>query len=191
MKQRIWRMVKWFSLSISAGSVIVAIALMWLQGPTELTSTAADQEQPRTKVESPVVVERKDGLISWQLRAREASQQLDGQMHLSTPKLLLFTKDGREIPVESDQAWLDPIKRNIRFEGNVIVHYEVWNLYTEVMIYENGNDELHIPETFRIKGETLRAHGEDLRLNRQTERITVDKGIWIEDSNVQWRGVIP
>ncbi len=59
------------------------------------------------------------------------------------------------------------------------------------MIYENSRDEMHIPETFRIKGKTLRARGEDLRLNRQTEVLTVDKGIWIEDSKVQWQGVIP
>jgi LPS export ABC transporter protein LptC len=191
MKQRAWRMVKWTSLSISAGSVILAAILMWLEGPTELTSSQADKEQPQTKVESPVIVERKDGQIVWQLRAEEAKQQLDGKMHLSRPKLILFTKDKREIPIESEQAWFDPLQRNIRFQGNVIIHYETWDLYTEVMIYENSKDEMYIPETFRIKGETLRAHGEDLRLNRQSEHLTVDKGIWIEDNSSQWQGVIP
>lgn len=191
MKRRVWRMVKWSSLTLSAGSVILAITLMWLQGPKELASTAADQEEPQTRVESPVVIERKDGMIVWQLRAEEAKQQLDGKMHLDKPRVLLFTKEGREIPIESDQAWLDLVKRNIRFQGNVIVHYDIWDLYTEVMIYENAKDEMHIPETFKIKGETLRAHGEDLRLNRQTEVLTIDKGIWIEDSNVEWQGVIP
>jgi LPS export ABC transporter protein LptC len=191
MKQRAWRIVKWISLAISAGSVILAIMLIWLESPTELAPTPADKEQPQTRVENPVVVERKDGQIVWQLRAEEAKQQLNGKMHLSKPKLLLFTKDELKIPIESEQAWFDPLQRNIRFQGNVIIHYEAWDLYAEVMIYDNSKDEMYIPETFRIKGETLRAHGEDLRLNRQTEHLTVDKGIWIEDSNPQWQGVTP
>ena len=171
--------------------MILAIILMWLEGPTELSSTAADQEQPQTRVEHPVIVERKDGQVAWQLRAQEASQQLDGKMHLSKPELLLFTKDKREIPIASEQAWFDPLQRNIRFQGSVVVHYETWDLYAEEMVYENARDEIHIPGAFRIKGETLRAHGEDLRLNRQTEHLTVDKGIRIEDINPQWQGVIP
>jgi LPS export ABC transporter protein LptC len=184
-------MVKWASLIISAGSVVLAVVLMWVKGPTELSSIAADKEQPRTKVESPVIIERKDGEIAWQLRAEEANQQLDGRMHLIKPKLLLFTKDKRKIPIESEQAWFDPLQRDIHFQDNVIVHYKTWDLYTEVMIYKNAKDEMHIPGTFKIKGETLRAHGEDMRLNRQTEQLTVDKGIWIEDSNPQWIGVMP
>lgn len=184
-------MLKWASLTISAGSVILAIILMWLEGPTELASTAADKEQPQTRVESPVIVERKDGQVVWQLRAEEAKQQLDGRMLLSKPRLLLFTKSEREIPIESDQGWFDPIQRNIHFQGNVVIHYKAWDLYTETMTYESAKDEIYIPEAFRIKGETLRARGKDLRLNRQTEQFTVDKGIWIEDSNSQWQGVTP
>lgn len=191
MKQRAWQMVKWASLAISAGSVVLAVILMWLEGPTALNSIPADKEQPQTRVERPVIVERKDGQVAWQLRAEKANQQLDGKMHLIKPKLLLFTKGGREIPIESEQAWFDPLQRNIHFQGNVVVHYKAWNLYTEAMTYENAKDEVHIPETFRIKGETLRARGKDMRLNRQTEHLTVNKGIWIEDSKPQWQGVIP
>jgi LPS export ABC transporter protein LptC len=191
MKQRVWRIVKWASLTISAGSVILTVIFMWLEGPTELASTATDKEQPQTRVESPVLVERKDGEIVWRLRAEEAKQLLDGRMLLSKPRLLLFTKEEGEIPIESDQAWLEPVKRNIRFQGNVVIHYETWDLYTEIMIYESVKDEMYIPEAFRVKGETLRARGADLRLNRQTEQLTVDKGIWIKDSNPEWQGVIP
>jgi len=191
MKRRAWRMVKWASLIVSVGSVVLAAVLIGVDGPTELTSTATDKEQPQTKVESPVIIERKDGEIAWQLRAEEANQQLDGRMHLIKPRLLLFTEDKREISIESKQAWFDPLKRDIHFQDNVTVHYKTWDLYTEDMIYKDARDELHIPRDFRVKGETLRARGEDLRLNRQTEQLTVDKGIWIEDSKPQWTGVIP
>ncbi len=191
MTRHAWRIAKWTSLTVSAGSVILAVILIGMESPAELTTTETDKEQPQTRVESPVLVERKDGQIVWQLRAAEARQQLDGRMLLSNPRLLLFTKDEREIPIESDKAWLDPVKRNIHFQDNVVIHYESWDLYTETMIYESGTDEMYMPEAFRIQGETLRAHGKDLRLNRQTEQVTVDKGIWIEDSNPQWQGVIP
>jgi len=191
MKRRAWRMIKWASLTISTGSVILAVILMWRESPTDLISTPTDQEQPQTRVEKPVIIERKDGQITWQLRAKEAKQQLDGKMHLSNPELLLFTKDKQGISIESEQAWFNPLQRNIRFQGNVVAHYEVWDLYAETLVYENAKDEIHIPEAFRIKGETLRAHGEDLRLNRQTENLTIDKGVWIEDSNPQWQGEIP
>jgi len=184
-------MVKWASLIISAGSVILAALLMGVKGPAELTPTATDKAQPRTKVESPVIIERKDGEVAWQLRAAEANQQLDGRMHLVKPKLLLFTEDKREIRIESNQAWFDPLEQDINFQDNVTVHYKTWDLYTEDMIYKDAMDELHIPGVFRVKGETLRARGEDLRLNRQTEQLTVDKGIWIEDSKPQWTGVMP
>ena len=169
----------------------LAAVLMAIEGPTELASKAVDKEQPRTKVESPVLIERKDGDVAWQLRAEEANQQLDGRMHLIKPTLLLFTEDKGEIPIESEQAWFDPLKRDIHFQDNVTVHYETWVLYTEVMIYKNATDELHIPGDFRVKGETLRARGKDLRLHRRTEQLTVDKGIWIEDSKPQWIGVMP
>lgn len=191
MKRRAWRMVKWASLIVSAGSVVLAAILMGVEGPAELTRTVADKEQPRTKVESPVIIERKDGEVAWQLRAKEANQQLDGRMHLLKPRLLLFTEDKREVHIESKQAWFDPLKRDINFQDNVIIHYKTWDLYTEDMTYKDAMDELHIPAGFRVEGETLRARGEDLRLNRQTEQLTVDKGIWIEDSKPQWTGVMP
>lgn len=171
--------------------MILTVIFMWLQGPTELAPAATDKEQPQTRVESPVLVERKDGNIVWRLRAEEAKQLLDGRMLLIKPRLILFTEDEGEIPIEGDQAWLEPEKRNVQFQGNVVVHYETWDLYTETMIYESTKDEIYIPDAFRIKGETLRARGADLRLNRQTELLTVDKGIWIEDSDPQWQGVIP
>lgn len=191
MKRRAWRLVKWGSLAASLGSIIAAVILMWTAGPKEPVSTAENVEKPQTKVESPVIVERQEGEVIWQLRAAEASQQLDGRMQLSMPKLLLFTADKKEIPIESRQAWFDPLERNIHFKQQVNVHYGTWNLTCEEMIYENSKDEIYIPGTFKITGETVNAHGKQLRLNRQSEILTVDNGIWIEDSHPRWQGVLP
>ena len=43
MKQHAWRIVKWASLTISAGSVVLAVILMWLEAPTELNPIPANK----------------------------------------------------------------------------------------------------------------------------------------------------
>ena len=191
MKRRGWRIVKWASLATAVGSVVVAILLMWTAGPKEPVSSSQPEEQTQTKVESPVIVERREGEMIWQLRAAEANQQLDGRMHLIRPELLLFTAEKKEIPIKGEQAWFDPLKRNIHFQQHVTVRFGPWLLASEEMIYDSSKDEVHIPDAFELTGETVRAHGKVLRLNRESEILTVDNGIWIEDSHPRWQGVLP
>jgi len=91
MRSSGWRWLKWASLLVATGSIAVAIFLIWSAGP-QLPPTDPNAEgTPGTEVEAPVIVERKDGRVLWQLRAAEASQQLDGQMHLTGPQLRLYT----------------------------------------------------------------------------------------------------
>lgn len=185
----LWRSLKWASLGLSIGSIIVAIILMWNAGPAELEKAPETTEQSKTEVESPVIVERKDGKIIWQLRANEAKQQLDGRMHLLAPVLTLFTQQGREVIIEGEQAWFEPLQRNIHFQDQVRVNYETWLMLSETLIYDSSKDEIHLPEQFSIKGETISAKGKDMHLQRSTNRINVEQGIWIQDRNPQWQGV--
>lgn len=189
MQQRIWSWVKWASLAVCVGSVVLAVVLMWIASPAEVETAAQTVEQPKTAVESPVIVERKDGEVVWQLRAAEAKQQLDGMMHLINPVLILFTQQGREVTIEAKQAWLEPIQRNIRFQGQVSVRHEAWTMLSESLVYNSALDEIHVPEKFTIKGKTISARGKGMRLNRNSEKINVDQGIWIQDSDPQWQGV--
>jgi len=189
MQQQIWPWIKWASLALSIGSILVAIVLMWFAGPAEVETASKSVERPKTEVESPVIVERKDGEVVWQLRADEAKQQLDGKMHLIDPVLTLFTQQGREVIINGDQAWLEPIQRNIQFQGKVNVRHEEWMMKSSSLIYNSKLDEIHVPEKFTIKGKTISARGEGMRLNRNSEQINVDRGIWIQDSNPQWQGV--
>lgn len=168
---------------------MLAVGLMWFAGPAEVETVAETVERPKTEVESPLIVERKDGEVIWQLRAEEAKQQLDGMMHLINPELILFTQQGREVTIEAKQAWLEPIQRNIQFNGQVNVQYEVWKMQSESLVYNSTLDEVHVPEKFTIKGKTISARGKGMRLNRNSEKINVDQGIWIQDSNPQWQGV--
>jgi len=186
-----WRSLKWASLAVSAASIGFAIFLMQSGGPQQAAPAKTAKNKPRTEVESPVIVERKDGKITWQLRAGEASQQLDGKMHLSNPTLVLYTESGQQINIDSKQAWFEPIRRDVRFKDSVVVHFNDWFMRSEEMLYVSSKDEIWIPGKFRLRGKSVRAHGKKLRLHRATEEINVEDGIWIEDTDLHWKGVAP
>jgi len=186
---RFWRWVKWASLTVSVGSILLAIVLMWRAGPTEVEQSSVASERPKTEVEKPVIVERKDGAVIWQLRATEAKQQLDGKMHLILPILTLFTQQGREVTIDGQQAWFDPLQRNIHFQDQVNINYDVWRVKTSSLIYDSTADEIHVPEKFNLKGGMISARGKNMRLRRDGNQINVDEGIWIQDKDPQWQGV--
>ncbi|MDQ6995939.1 MAG: LPS export ABC transporter periplasmic protein LptC [Mariprofundus sp.] len=188
MQTQAWHSLKWISLTVSLGSIAIVVVLLQSGGPQQAASAKAEEE-PQTQVESPVIVERKDGKITWQLRAEEASQQLDGKMHLIKPTLVLYTENGKTIKIQSRQAWFEAIQRNVRFKDHVMVFYDDWTMQSELMIYDSGKDEMHVPGTFKLWGKTIKAHGKNMRLHRATEEINVEDGIWIEDTDAQWQGV--
>jgi len=162
---------------------------MQMGGPKQAEFSKQVEEKSRAQVESPVIIERKDGKITWQLRAGEASQQLDGKMRLSNPVLTLYTENGQEIRIQSRLAWFEPIRRNVRFKDHVMVYFDDWSMQSELMIYNSGKDEVQVPGNFRIWGKSIKAHGKNMSLHRATEEINVENGIWIEDTDLHWQGV--
>ncbi len=188
MQQRRWTTVKWAALATSLTSIMLAGVLMWQAGPPSPTETPVDQASGQTQVESPVIVERNNGRVIWQLRAGEAKQQLNGQMHLTKPELILFTESGSSIPIHSQQAWFDPIRRNIRFEDKVSVLYQTWHLRCGRLVYNSRKDTLVIPGRFTLKGKSMKASGKAMRIDRSTERLFVDGGIRIDDQAPEWTG---
>ncbi len=190
MQQTTWSGIKWFSLAVSIGSIVLAVVLMQESGseqPSE--SSTATNEEPKTQVESPVIVERKDGNITWTLRAQEANQQLDGKMRLNKPVLVLYTDTQQEIHIVSKLAWFNPLTRNLRFKDQVLVRYQQWSISTDLMTYNSASDELHMPNSFKLWGDSITARGKNMHLQRNSEQVTVDDGIWIEDSDPHWQGV--
>jgi len=162
---------------------------MWQAGPSTPDKIPADQvANNQTQVESPVIVERKNGRIIWQLMAGEAKQQLDGQMHLTRPELTLYSETDAKIPVRGDEAWFDPLRRSIRFSGHVAVHYQDWDLSCELLEYSSSSDELKIPGVFKLKGATMHASGKTMRIDRPNELLYVDAGITIDDTRTTWTG---
>ncbi len=184
-----WNSLKWGSLALSMGAVIAAIILMQNGGPKQ-AAPARNAAQPKTEVESPVIVERKNGKITWQLRAGEATQQLDGNMHLLRPTLVVFTDSGQTITIDSDQAWFEPVRRDVRFKDHVVVHFNDWVMRSELMLYVSAKDEIQAPGAFKLSGKNIKAHGSKMRFHRSTEELDVDDGIWIEDTDPHWRGAL-
>ncbi len=187
MRQRTWALIKWLSLAVSVASIVLAGVLMWLAAPPD-TEKAQQQTSVQTRVENPTIVERNDGRIVWQLKAGEARQQLNGRMHLQDPELILFTETGRRIPIRSREAWFNPLRRNIHFQGQVRVDYIPWVLHCEQLTYQSRTDQILIPDTFTLSGQSLRATGRGMRIDRTSERIHVDHGIRIDDSAPEWTG---
>jgi len=189
MRRRTWTGIKWAGLATSVVSVLLAGVLMWQAGPSGPIMTPVDQGATnQTQVESPVIVERRNGRVIWQLEAGEAKQQLDGQMHLTRPKLTLYTESDAKIPVSSDEAWFDPIRRNIRFTKNVVVLYQGWHLKCGMLMYSSSKDELAIPDAFTLTGKQMHATGKNMRINRSDELLYVDSGIMIDDTRPAWTG---
>ncbi len=190
MQPTLWHSIKWISLGISVSSIVLALVLLGISGPEQATTTNTSEE-PNTQVESPVIVERKDGGVVWTLRAQEANQQFDGNMQLTHPKLVLYTEKQQEINIISQKAWFNPMTRNLRFEEKVLIQHDVWSIATDLLLYISNSDELQMPNAFKLWGKSIKAHGKNMHLHRNSEQITVDEGIWIEDANPQWQGVAP
>jgi len=192
MQHKNWSGIKWLSLGIAIGSILLAIILMQETGSEQATaSNESAKKEPTTQVESPVIVERKDDKIIWTLRAQEANQQLDGSMRLSKPTLVLYTEQQQQINIISQQAWFNPLTRNLRFEEQVLVQFQAWSISTDLMTYNSMTDTLHMPNTFKLWGKSITARGKDMHLQRTNEQVNVDGGIWIEDNNPHWQGVTP
>jgi len=189
MQTKAWRSLKWASLAVSLGSIGVAVILMQTGGPQQVAASKTTEEKPKAQVESPLIIERKDGKIAWQLRAGDATQQLDGKMRLSNPVLTLYAENGQEINIESRQAWFEPVQRDVRFKDHVMVYFDDWSMQSELMIYDSGKDEIQIPGHFRMWGKSIKARGKNMRLHRSAEEIIVEDGIWIEDTDSHWQGV--
>ncbi len=190
MQTTAWRGLKWGSLALSLTAIVATIVLMQNGGPQQ-AAPVQTAEKPKTEVKSPVMIERKDGKITWQLRAGEASQQLDGKMHLSQPTLVLYTESGQKINIDSGQAWFEPVRRDVRFKDHVVVHFNEWTVRSELMLYVSAKDEIQVPGAFKLSGKSIKAHGRKMRFQRSTEELNVDDGIWIEDSDPHWRGALP
>lgn len=184
MNSRQWAVVKWGCLSISIVSVVVAAGLMWVNSK-EVVTTVAEKAgeitpQPQAKVEKPLIVERKGDRLIWRLQADSAKQQEQG-MYLTEPRLELFTESGEVVPIQGREAWFEPLRKNISFKGAVQLDFREWRLNSEALHYESGRDEAVVPGRFELKKPGVTLKGGGLKVDRKSQRLTVDHDVWLVD----------
>ena len=192
MHRRFWTWVKWSSLAISIGSIGLAVALMTFSDHgAHLMRVSGPENGGQTRVEKPLIVERKGDRLVWRLKADKAEQQLRGNLLLTKPVLEMFTDNGDVVTVSGARARFDPIRRNIAFDSQVKVTYKQWQLTSDSLIYVSGKDELTVPGAFVATGNKVVARGRGLRVSRDTQQLWVDHGIHIEDRGSAWAEVHP
>jgi hypothetical protein len=183
-----WALLKWSSLGVSVGSIMIAVFFLLDASKSRVMDEPEQAGQPeqqepqqaQTKVEKPLIVERKGEKIIWRLQADEATQLQQG-MHLIKPRLEMFTEAGELIPIQGSEAWFEPLRKNIRFKGAVQAGYREWALHSEELYYESGRDELTVPGKFTLVKPEITLRGRGLRVDRKTEQLRVDHDVWLED----------
>lgn len=189
MKAWQWRYLKWACLMLSVGSVGLAAGLMWSHNdagklPEEVADTG---EAASTRVEKPLIVERKGEKIIWRLKA-ESAKQHENTMLLTTPVLELFTENGEVITVHGDQAWFEPLKRNIHFKDHVNVTYRDWLLVSDALYFDSTHNEVIVPNAFTATGQHTTFKGRGLKANRKTQILHVAHDVWLKDSHPEKLG---
>jgi len=186
MNNRQWSLVKWSSLSVSIGSVLIAVGLMWLNSKESVvvapTKVGEQVEKPQAKVEKPLIVERKGERLIWRLQADSAKQQEQG-MYLIEPRLELFTEVGEAVPIRGREAWFEPLRKNISFKGAVQIDFHEWRLNSEALRYESGRDEAVVPGKFELNKPGIKLKGRGLRVDRKSQKLTVDHDVWLVDKS--------
>jgi len=127
-----------------------------------------------------VIVENRGEQVRWKLRASKAEQGLR-EMHLTQPRLEIFSENGRIIPIQGDAAWFDPIKRSARFVGHVSIDYQQWHLQSAEVLFDGANGTLHITGAFSAHGDHVTMHGKNLTGDQARQRLEVRHHIKIED----------
>jgi len=183
MQVSYWTLLKWSCLALCIGSIVAAGMLMWLNDEAIVADSpqaGEEGEKPQANVEKPLIVERKGERIIWRLQAESAVQEEQG-MHLVDPRLELFTDQGEAVPIRGDEAWFEPAARNIRFKSHVQVLYRGWTLKSGELQYDSGRDEVLVPGAFNLSKPGSSLKGDGMRIDRKSERVTVERNVELED----------
>ena len=188
MSSRFWTPVKWASLAVSIGSMVLAVVLM-VFGDHGAQLVQITSPVGGTKVEKPLIIERKGKRIIWRLKAQKAEQQLKGGLRLTRPTLELFTDAGEKITISGAWANFDPLHRNIVFHQQVVALYQQWRLSCDTLAYVSSKDEITVPGAFVAIGDKITIKGTGLRADRHSQRLWVEHGVNIVDRGSHLLGV--
>jgi len=188
MSPRIWASLKWASLAVSIGSMVLAVGLM-VFGDHGAQLLKVMSPVVGTKVEKPLIVERKGKKILWRLQADKAEQQPKGGLRMTRPILELFTDAGEKVTISGQWASFDPLHRDIVFHQQVVALYQQWRLSSDTLAYVSRKDEVTVPGAFVATGDKMTIKGSGLHADRQSQRLWVEHGVNIEDRGSHLLGI--
>jgi len=177
--------LKWLSASLAAGALVTAGILLWLAEPAHQEVPDEPPARSLTQIDRPMLVEKKGDRLVWRLQAESAKQKPDGNLEMRAPELDLFTGSDVEVPVRSRKAFVDTSKRKIRFQGDVVVLYNEWELRGQVLIYDISRDLILMPANFHLTGPGIIARGKNMTIDRHRERLLVEDKVWIQDNSAE------
>jgi len=155
--------------------------MMVMHKPAAFVSKQVDSDHGQSRVEKPLIVERKGDKIIWRLQADVARQE-GGIMVLMQPTLELFTDDQEIIVIRGNKAWFEPLRQNIEFKGMVRAGFREWELHAEHLQYNSMQDAVTVPGRFKVLSSDTRVHGQDLRADRKTQRISIAQHVRVWDA---------
>ncbi|MDX8409089.1 MAG: LPS export ABC transporter periplasmic protein LptC [Mariprofundales bacterium] len=173
-----YQALKWSALAATLIALASMIYLLNHANPAARHDNLVDSKSGF--MEQPVIIEHQGDRLKWQLRAKSAEQGLRST-HMFAPSLELYDDEGKPILVRGDEAWFDPISRNIRFTGHVRIDYQAWRVQTSQAVFDGLRSIIHLPQQFTAQGDGIHAHGTDLWIDQQKRRLEVKQHIWIED----------
>jgi len=175
------RTAKWGLLALSIGSLLMAGLFVWRTSSAPGLPQGQGGGGVQTRVERPLIVERKGERLLWRLQAASAEQKLTGNMKMYEPLLELTTEEGALIPIQSREALFDPVARSARFLGDVRADFPPWHLECDELFYESGAERLQVTGSFRLSGDSLHIRGKDLTMLRKEETLAIADGVQIVD----------
>jgi len=173
-----YQALKWSALAATLIALGSMIYLLNHANPATQSDHLADSKGGF--MDQPVIVEHQGDKLKWRLHAKKAEQGLHST-HMISPSLELYDSEGEAIPVRGDEAWFDPVSRNIRFEGHVRIDYQAWRVQTPLAVFDGLHSIIHLPQQFTAQGDGIRARGTDLWIDQQKHQMEVRQHIWIED----------
>ncbi|MEX5212618.1 MAG: LPS export ABC transporter periplasmic protein LptC [Nitrospiraceae bacterium] len=173
-----------------ARGFLLALAVVSSTFLAYLLLTRTESTSPRTPELKPLhdqadagmeqftFTQTKDGVVQWEVRAKQASLYED-QNHalLKTVEVTLFGERGRELTVHGDEARLNTSNHNFEIanrERDLVIHLQGgYTIYTNHVQWTDERQEIETQDPVVIEGKGMRITGRGLLGKVEREEFQV------------------
>jgi len=164
-------------------ALVLAISVLLLINWRKVGFYVKAKELPRIRADLEVgnlfLTEEKDGMILWELEARVAqSFEAGNKTLLEDLRVTLYNHDGRTVTLRGDRGRIDDKTRDIEIEGGIVVtSSDGLRLRTNSLAYRHERREITTGAPVRIEGKGVEISGVGLRMDLESERISILGGV--------------